>query len=385
MTQPNGTDSIAIVGGGVAGLTAARGLARAGRSVTVFDKGRGVSGRVSTRWADDPATGVERRFDHGAQYFTARDERFAADIARWTEAGAVAEWTGGLATIEASPVGARRVDPPSAKPRYVGVPGMNALGQRLAEEATAGGAQIAVGTRVGALKRAGELWRLTPALPDGGAGDDSLGEFGAVIVTAPAPQAAELLQASPAMANAAKSVRMTGGWAAMVAFEEPVAPHGDAGIDGAFINAAEGLEVSGDGEGSLVEAAGVAADATPLSWIARNGSKPGRPAGPGVGDCWVLHGSPAWSEARMELDAESATALMLHGFWRAVGAEPREAIYLSAHRWRYALPEPPLPDRCLADPGLSLYAAGDWCGGPRVEGAYLSGLAVAEAAIGASD
>lgn len=376
MSQTSDTDRIAVIGAGVAGLAAARELARAGREVVVFDKGRGVSGRVSTRWADD--AGVARRFDHGAQYFTARDKRFTEDISRWVEAGVVAEWGGGLATIEVDPSagpseGGRLVDPPTAKPRYVGVPGMNALGQRLAEEATEAGARVAVGTRVGALKRTGDRWR--PTAPDSG---DELGEFSAVIVTAPAPQAAELLQASPALSNAAKSVRMTGCWAAMVAFADPVAPHGDAAIDGAFVNAVTGLEASGDGEGSIVETTGVADDAAPLSWIARNGSKPGRPSGPEVGDCWVLHGSPAWSEARIERDAESAAAVLLEGFWRAVGEKPQEPIHASAHRWRYALPEPPLPDRCLADSGLGLYAAGDWCGGPRVEGAYLSGLSAAD-------
>ena len=42
-----------------------------GWAVTVFDKGRGPGGRLATRRADD------LRFDHGAQYFTARDPRFA--------------------------------------------------------------------------------------------------------------------------------------------------------------------------------------------------------------------------------------------------------------------------------------------------------------------
>jgi renalase len=48
------------------------------------------------------------------------------------------------------------------------------------------------------------------------------------------------------------------------------------------------------------------------------------------------------------------------------------------HRWQYATPTEPYPERCLeVAPGVVL--AGDAFGGPRVEGAYLSGLAAAEA------
>jgi predicted NAD/FAD-dependent oxidoreductase len=49
-----------------------------------------------------------------------------------------------------------------------------------------------------------------------------------------------------------------------------------------------------------------------------------------------------------------------------------------AHRWRYALPTEPLADRYLIDGDLSIGACGDWCAGPRVEGAFLSGAALAE-------
>ncbi|CAN0368563.1 unnamed protein product, partial [Ectocarpus sp. 4 AP-2014] len=176
-----------------------------------------------------------------------------------------------------------------------------------------------------------------------------------VLVTAPAPQAAELLTASPSLSNAAKSVRITGCWTVMAAFAERVAVE----ADGAFVNGP--------------------AETTPLSWIARNGSKPGRPAETAAGDCWVLDGSPAWSEANLELDPSTVIERLLPAFWQATGQPPSKPIYATAHRWRYALPENPLEESCLADADLRLYAAGDWCGGPKIEGAFLSGLAAARA------
>ena len=82
---------IAIVGAGLAGAVAARILHQAGLAVRVYDKGRGVGGRMATRRvADGPARGVI--FDHGAQYITARDPAFVDAIQRWGAAGVVSTW-----------------------------------------------------------------------------------------------------------------------------------------------------------------------------------------------------------------------------------------------------------------------------------------------------
>ena len=48
MTQMN-PPSVAIVGAGMSGLTCARALQDAGFRVQVFDKSRGVGGRLATR------------------------------------------------------------------------------------------------------------------------------------------------------------------------------------------------------------------------------------------------------------------------------------------------------------------------------------------------
>jgi len=60
----------AIIGAGMAGITCARTLVQAGHQVTVFDKSRGLGGRMATR------SSAFGSFDHGVQYFTARDPRF---------------------------------------------------------------------------------------------------------------------------------------------------------------------------------------------------------------------------------------------------------------------------------------------------------------------
>jgi predicted NAD/FAD-dependent oxidoreductase len=60
----------AIIGAGLAGIAAARGLSQRGAVVTLLEKSRGYGGRcASKRWEGHV-------IDHGAQYFTMRDERF---------------------------------------------------------------------------------------------------------------------------------------------------------------------------------------------------------------------------------------------------------------------------------------------------------------------
>jgi renalase len=59
--------SIAVIGGGIAGLTCARTLTEQRFAVQVLDKGREPGGRIATRQI------AGYRFDDGAQYFTVRD------------------------------------------------------------------------------------------------------------------------------------------------------------------------------------------------------------------------------------------------------------------------------------------------------------------------
>lgn len=130
------TSDIAIIGAGIAGITAAKRLRSAGYRVTVFEKSRGIGGRMTTRRA-----GV-RRFDHGAQYFTARHAAFQAQIRSWRETGRVADWSGG---------------------GLVGAPAMNAPVKALAD-----GLDVRTGCPVGSLRRRLEGWQI--AIAPGGAG-----------------------------------------------------------------------------------------------------------------------------------------------------------------------------------------------------------------------
>lgn len=319
---------IAVLGAGLAGLSAARALRDHGHEVVVFDKGRGPGGRISTRRAAGFA------FDHGAQYFTARDPRFVEAVASWCARGVVAPWNARLTVLGEGASGAVRGD----DVRYVGVPGMSALARELARDV-----DVRVGTRITALVRAGEAWRLA----DASGGD--LGSFDRLVCTLPAPQAARLLGADEALARRASEVELRPCWAVLLGLAQPYGVP----FDGAFV------------EGSS------------LSWVARNSSKPGRPAG----EAWVLHAGPEWSAKNLEADPAEVVRALGEELERLTGAPLPTVVHGAAHHWRFAIPPAPLDVGALSDPARGLVVAGDWCNGARVEGAWLSGLVAAKSLL----
>jgi len=111
--------TIAIIGAGLAGAAAGRSLQEAGHQVTLFDKGRGPGGRMSTRRMETALGTV--RLDHGAQFFTVRGEGLTKAVVGWTAAGACAPWQGKLIKIDADGTS----EPLGGDDRYVGVGGMN--------------------------------------------------------------------------------------------------------------------------------------------------------------------------------------------------------------------------------------------------------------------
>lgn len=130
-----GLRPVAVIGAGLSGLSCAHALLQAGHTVHLFDKSRGPSGRMSTRRAED-AHGPWQ-CDHGAQYFTARDAAFRAEVARWQQAGVADLWDARLASFDGSAFA------PLHTPleRFVGTPRMTSpaawLVQNLGERAGA--------------------------------------------------------------------------------------------------------------------------------------------------------------------------------------------------------------------------------------------------------
>jgi renalase len=322
---------VAIVGAGISGLACARELVQQGHEVTVFEKSRGPGGRMPTRWLDrdiDPPLG----FDHGTQYFQASAPAFIELIEQAQKAGAAAPWAGSVVNL-----GYGLSSPHTGSTtRWVGTPGMASLARFMGQ-----GLDIRLQCRVAGLARSGDgLYQLTLHLADGTVRVES--GFDALVSAIPAEQVVPLFNdVHKPLASLAAAVESNVTWSVMLTPREAV----KVDFDGAFV----------------VD--------SPLGWICRDSSKPGR----AMGERWMLQATADWSRLHQDYAADEVAKMMLDVFCNVTGQLVEEPLAITAHRWLYSLPSNPVGMLCYLSEEHMLGACGDWLNGARVEDAFLSG------------
>lgn len=310
---------VVVVGGGMAGLTAARLIDAGGHRVTVLDKGRRPGGRMATKQLGSGAAA-----DHGAQFFTVRSEAFAAVVHAWVADGTVHEWCRGFSSED-------------GHPRYAVANGMAQLAAHMSS-----GLDVRSSMHVDTVRSTGGRWSVTwPATERGPAGTL---EADVVVLTAPAPQSAALVSGEVTIPDLDFEPALS----LLVALREPPA---------------------------IPAPGGVQPDDDPTwSWIGDNVAK-GASAVPAV----TLHTHAGVASSRWGEPDETLVLDLVRAAQPWIGGA--EIIDARVHRWRYATPITPYPDPCLVEAEGGLVFAGDAFGGPRVEGAFLSGRAAADAVL----
>jgi len=332
---------IAIIGTGIAGLACAAEL-HGHAAISLFDKSRGLGGRMATRRSELAA------FDHGVSRFSA-DADFAAFLEPLTAAGSVLAWSPN--TVRLSPQGAITQTLP-ARRQWVASPGMSSLGRAVLAHYQFDAVHL--GAAVGALERqADHRYRLH-------AEGQIYENFDRVILAMPPAQAAALLPQG-AMRQACESVAMQPCHTLMLA------PQLES-------ETASTPEDAPEWDVALV-------DDPMLELIIANHRKPGRERQ----RAFVVQTQHQWSAEHIDVPAAELGALiqarLFDLFGGTLGLSPKALAYHSCHRWLYAAAAKPLPNPqgFLFDATGGLGVAGDWCLGTRVRHGFASGTALAAA------
>ena len=318
---------VVVVGAGIAGLACARAMADAGLAVRVLEQDRSVGGRMATRRVQGQPV------DHGAQYVTASDPGFEALLRRLAATGLAEPWATELHRYERGhikPGGARE----TGRVRWAFPDGMSTLARHLAADL-----DVRRQARVTGLARAQRGWLVTTA-----AGAEQPAR--AVVLAVPAPRAVPLLDAVPGLAElagAASSVRYDPCW--VLAAGYPAAP-------------------PPVWRGVFVE------DDPAVAWVCHDSSKRHGPPATAL----VTHATGGWTSDRLDRDPARVEADLVAATVRVVGRWAAVPAWAVVHCWREAQLARGVDDPWLLAAGHApIGLCGDWCAGPKVEGAWRSG------------
>ncbi len=309
---------VLIIGGGLAGITAATAARDAGASVRVIDRGRRIGGRMASRRLRDTGTEFDGRVvDYGASYFTVSDPDFRTVIDGLIDRGVVRPWTdsfhvhneGVMTGVRSGPV------------RYAAPGGLRTVVEALAEDIP----DIETAHHVEAVEVS------SSGVVVGETRADALG------LCMPQPQAERLVPA-----GTLPDVGLT--WEPVIAVTLVFDQKEWIDLDGVFVN-----------------------DDPIVTWIADDGSRRGDDA-----PVLVAHVNPVFAAGHLE-DPSGVLPQTIAAVRRVLDIEPLPS-WTWAHRWSLAKPIAALDEDFWIHPELPLGLAGDaWAGGPRVEAAWLSG------------
>ena len=340
--------SVAVVGAGIAGLSCAQQLDASGYAVTVFEKSSRLCGRSATRIRGD------HRFDHGAQYFTARHDPFTKFVERGLSEGSIGLWE------------PRSFTGNNDVPWFVGTPGMASLGDLFSVRDA-----VRTNTLINEIRRSDDAWTVRGTSAE----TDFSETFDQIVLATPSHQATDILRADgdphsagttkvTVMADEITHMTMLPCWTVMLVCDKG-------------FSALWPYDVLQTHERDLERSA--------VGWLANNSSKPHRPHHEQTND-WVVQSTPSWAAARLEDDPRRVARELITEVEKRLGVELRPFIRdCVAHRWRFARVAP------RTTPSWFRYAEDSrvgWCGdylhSSRLESAYISGLQLADQMISAN-
>lgn len=273
---------IAIIGAGLSGVTLGSKLCHKA-DVTIFEKGRGVGGRMSTRYADPFV------FDHGAPYFTVTTQALQ-NLLTPLYGSVVAKWGGELLTVVKDNFTIKN-STTSALASVVAIPNMNSLCKHLAL-----GLNIKIQCEVRGIQSAHNKWRLI------GGDAANLGVYDMVIATAPAAQTLQLFRQYVPKQHAIFRAQFDSVFAMILGMQQP--------WDKTWIAAQ--------------------LDHGPIKSISIDSTKPGRNNNV---SCLVIHSATQWANANVHRDITEVQEILLQALTAVLDLDSNNFAYVATHRW----------------------------------------------------
>ena len=319
---------IAIIGAGISAITLAKNLEKTS-NVSLFEKSRDVGGRMATRLSSP------YEFDHGAQFFTAKNPDFKKFISPLLKENIIQQWNARFAEFRNDKI-LRTITWDSEYPHYVGVPGMNSISKHLSRDL-----DVKLNTKVNkVIKNSSNIWQLFDN------NSNNLGEFDWVISTAPAIQSAEILPQLFKYHNNLLDRKMIGCFSLMLGFKKPLPLLWDAAL------------ITG----------------TDISWASVNSSKPGR----SKSFTMLIHSTNAWAEQHLSDNPQRVISHLTKEASRVIKHNTSQADFIDLHAWKYANIDKQEKSEVFIDYDNKLASCGDWLIQGRIESAFEAGFMMAK-------
>ena len=316
---------IAIIGAGLAGLNLARLLGELA-DVIVFEKSNKLGGRLSTLSEQGFS------FDHGAQFFTAKNPAFQTFVKELEDHHAAEQWNARFVELKFDEIQSERTWDKDF-PHYVGSPAMNSIAQYLARNI-----DIRFNQTITGIKKIKANWLLETA-------NSEIGPFDWLIIAIPAEQANDLLPKNLSPKMMLQDLKMQPCFTLMLGYE----------IENFF-----------DWDAAFVS------DSI-LSWVSVNSSKPNR----GKPLSIIAMSTNEWANQNLSKSDSIIINEMLKELAKISGKTLNEASFIKLKRWKYANAFKQEQALEIIDYPLKLAFCGDWCISGRIESAFMSSLNLA--------
>lgn len=312
--------NIAVIGAGMSGITCAEYLCSRGFKVSVFEKSRGLGGRLATRRINNDLS-----VDHGVQYISAKSSAFKKYLKECISLGYAEYW-------EPSGMDAQYLNQNKI---VVGTPGMNSILKFKSKNL-----DIKFSCKVKkVIKKNSKQWAIDFE------NVKFQNSFDLVVFAIPPDQVKELIAEEKSIVEEMSFVELDPCWTLILNTKKKLGCYD--------FNRFQGGKIAS---------------------IVNNTSKPNRNK---LYNSYVIHASSEWTKENLFLE-RAAIELNIVKLLEDKLNENIEIEYLKAHRWLYAQTKVPLGKAFSKNKDNTLFICGDWCLGANVESAFSSGLTLAE-------